>query len=97
MRIAGCTGKLFRIPAGVHTGDLNRFIRGVIIKIPRFKLVITLMSVVAIIIAAMAIYLITNFSTLEFSHAVIMGGIGIVALIIVAIILAILMRAIMKK
>ena len=55
------------------------------------------MSVVAIIIAAMAIYLITNFSTLEFSHAVIMGGIGIVALIIVAIILAILMRAIMKK
>jgi hypothetical protein len=55
------------------------------------------MGVVAIVIIAMAVYVFTHFSTIEFNQALILGGIGIAALLIVMGMLLVLMRVISRK
>ncbi len=50
---------------------------------PKFKLVLALMSIVAVIIIGMAIYVITNFSNINLTQAIVRVVIGVVALFMV--------------
>ena len=50
---------------------------------PRLKLILALMSIVAVIIIGMAIYVFTNFSNIDLVRAIILAAVGVIALFIV--------------
>lgn len=60
---------------------------------PKFPLILALMAIVAVIIIAMAIYVFTNFSRIDFMQSLILIGIGVAGIIIVVVILVILYKS----
>jgi hypothetical protein len=64
---------------------------------PRFKVVITLISIAAVIIIAMAIYVILNFSSIDLTRSIVLIAIGLLVLFTVMVILLMLLRGINPK
>jgi hypothetical protein len=64
---------------------------------PKFKLIIALMSIVAIIIIAMAFYVFANFSNMDLTKGIILVVAGVVALFMVMGIVYILYRGMTAK
>lgn len=60
---------------------------------PKLPLVLALMSVVAVIIVAMAVYVFVNFSSLDFTGSLIMIGIGLAGMLIILGVLIYLYRS----
>jgi hypothetical protein len=63
-------------------------------NIPRLRLIIGLMAFAFVIIIALAVYVFTHFSTMEFAQAVIMLAVGVAALIIIMGVVTLLLRGI---
>jgi ABC-type nickel/cobalt efflux system permease component RcnA len=59
----------------------------------KFRLIVTLMGIVAVIIVGMAIYVFTNFSTIDFKQSIILIIFGAAGMIIVVGILAIVYKS----
>jgi len=64
---------------------------------PKARLIIALISLVAIVIVGLAIYLLTHFSTINLSQGIALIAIAIAALLIVMVLLVVLTRSIAPK
>ena len=58
----------------------------------RLPLVMALMAVVAVVIIAMAVYIFTNFSSLDITRSIILAAIGVICMIVIMSAMIILAR-----
>lgn len=78
MRNAACTGAVSRRPVGAQEAvDYKKKLMS------KIKLILALMTIVAIIVIAMAVYVFTNFSAMDVTRSIILIVIAIVGMIII--------------
>jgi hypothetical protein len=93
MKNAVCTESGFRILAGAQDAFAGRQNT----NMPKLKLILALMSLVAVIIIGMAVYVFANFSNLHLTQGIILVVIGVIALVIVMVTVYLLYKSMTAK